>query len=50
MTMEEFTKLDNFKAPGQGSCARSWPCKSHSENALFLRESSSLHPVIDQTI
>ena len=31
------------------SCARAWPYKSYSETALFLEQSSSLLPGIDQT-
>ena len=34
---------------GRGFCARVWPYKSYSENALFLLKSSSLLPGIDQT-
>ena len=34
---------------GRGSCARAWPYKSYSETALFLYQSSSLLPGIDQT-
>ena len=34
---------------GRGSCARAWPYKSYSENALFLLKSSPLLPCIDQT-
>ena len=34
---------------GRGSCARVWPYKSWSKNALFLKKSSSLLPGIDQT-
>ena len=34
---------------GRGSCARVWPYKSYSENALFLLKSSSLLPGIGQT-
>ena len=34
---------------GRGSCARAWPYKSHSKNALFLQKSLSLLPGIDQT-
>ena len=29
---------------GRGSCARAWPYKSYSENALFFLKSSSLLP------
>ena len=34
---------------GSGSYARMWPYKSYNENALFLLESSFLHPGIDKT-
>ena len=34
---------------GRGSCARVWPYNIYSENVLFLQESSSLYPGIDQT-
>ena len=34
---EESTKIVNFMTPrGRGSCARVWPYKSYSENAIFL--------------
>ena len=33
---EECTKIVNFMTPGQGSCARAWPYKLYSENALFF--------------
>ena len=35
---------------GRGSCARMWPYTSYSETAVFLYQSSSLLPGIDQTI
>ena len=34
---------------GRGSCARAWPYKLYSENALFFLKSSSLLPGINQT-
>ena len=34
---------------GRGSCARVWPYKLYSENALFFLKSSSLLPGINQT-
>ena len=50
MTKERSTKIVNFMTPrGRGFCARVWPYKSYSENALFLLKSSSLLPGIDQT-
>ena len=37
MTNEGYTNIVNFMTPrGKGSCARVWPHKSYSENALFL--------------
>ena len=42
MTKEGATKIVNFMTPGAGvlvlgcACARVWPYKSYSENALFL--------------
>ena len=35
-TKEGSTKIGNFMTSrAGGSCARAWPCKSYSENALF---------------
>ena len=36
MSKEGSTKIVNFMTPGQGFCARAWPYKSYSENALLL--------------
>ena len=37
MTKEGSTQIVNFMTPwAGGSCARVWPYKSYSENALFL--------------
>ena len=51
LTKEGSTEIVNFMTPGgRGSCARSRPCKSYSENALFDQKSSSdLPPGVDQT-
>ena len=51
MTKEGSAKIVNFMTPraGDRSCARVWPYKSYSENALFLEKSSSLFPGKDQT-
>ena len=50
MTKERSTKIVTFMTPGAGvQCARAWPFKSYSENALFLFKSSSLLPGINQT-
>ena len=52
MTKEGSAKIVNFMTPraGDRSCARVWPYKSYSENALFLEKSSSLPLGKDQTI
>ena len=36
MTKEGSTKIVNFMTQGRDFCARVWPIKSYSENALFL--------------
>ena len=50
LTKEGSTKIVNFMTPrGRNSCARVWPYKSYSENALFLKKSSSVLPGMDET-
>ena len=50
MTKEGSTKIEKIhNLTGRGSCARAWPYMSYNESALFLEQSSSLHPGIDQT-
>ena len=51
MTKKRVYKNCNFHDPwSRGSCARVWPYKSYSENALFLKISSLLLCIhVDQT-
>ena len=49
MTKEGYQNYKFHDPEGRDSCTRVWPYKSFSENALFLRKSSSLLPGIDQT-